>query len=1538
MGFFSPWSSFEVGDRISILFEVSYVDDGYGPHSCLALGYNKRFQLTGIKIQDGHFFTATDLRVCDVGEMMVLGFDNGSNVWPHLTCSYSKVCSCIELCAGAGFTMEGISAAGFRPIASIEANERFRELHSAMHSNPYICCDIGSEEALRHIFDLHAEGSTVMAGINCQPYSIAGDKRREQDLRASSLPKALTFAFLIRAQIVVLECTPLAQSDQFVQDTIHEFACHAGMKVVQRVLHLGSCWASRRDRWWCVLAKHHFAIEDIPDMPVMKEFQRVSAIMPYIKHWPNEQIAQLVLSLCEHGKFLDYGGGLVPHYLNMDSHMATALHAWGNQVYPCKCGCRGGFSEERMQSKGLHGQLIPSNDLIERMGTQIPCCRHLHPIEVILLCGAFPGRQVTGDMRLALAAAGQMASPMHSVWVFGHIQHHLQVFFAVSPVVEPIELLKNWQSEVLHARDLLWPRVPSNDLVPTRTVSLPQPLTIDVSVGVSNASGLVDVVTSPGTTVGELVIAEATLCRCDQKEYQVFSLDDNGVLKPISSDQLLNNGDCIVLGPLASDVLCEHVSDPLSLPPLTDSDLMDVAIEPAVSEVIEPQVDVTTAAAEHDCPIIIEDPEKFQKKPEKFGIFLGVGEADPDEVSKAEFDFTMWQDPLSKLSRAGLLQMLCPQVLTVGAFQGIRKHTISGVLRRLVLKNQEGAMGDDEMLLLLHAASQSASTEQKVVVWDPLVMTALAKQRQGHVVFQWASSLASQCTIVTAIVVGMHWVPLVWRKDGNLIFGFSCFVPQEFRSVLQELHAYICKICECEVSDLTFASHAPSVRFCGTAAVQYVVHLLTHQELRFMDGDLESQYHRDVAWFRSQCLTQVPRPWIWGLGHGEGQSQLAALLRQHGVEESEALPRSAKVIDSLGRDAVVKALKSQNPWKNIKWLANQKVPPYQIIQPAELQQAIAIRSQSGAPVGNRAMKMKGKGKGKKGANVGEVNPDSLRLEAGVFVGDDHPLGQLKVSQIGPVASGVVLATLDQAMPYLTSGKQVSIGSLGIVVLNPPPVAITFPLIGAKVKFPVFCVANAEPLIVEGDLYQLGGKPVIKHSVANTLQLKTIETCVVKIVTFRDGVDQWSQVVSHPVQHILAAVPQLNKCSEEMPCDCPKWHAEAGGVSDPVMEVWNRQWLTSTFVQVKPTDADMYSVSVRVPKCLELALLTISGIDSICFEPRSLDGRKPSDDYSVVWLPKASAAQALLFKQTNMQVIGLARLGSKWGLRCKESDASTLHAIVKPDSEFLPAGQRQLYLIGPLPFGTVRQSLVEAFRSIGWSARPLHAVPAVRNVSGVMWKVQATTGPPTAVLALKDGEAVITRFDQSPAAEPHVRPVIGSSATLNICKQPAGNEKPLVDPFQICDPWAKPTQPDVVMETSGVKDVVAGLEQRVFDAVIAQLPKQQDGGTATGPVNARVEELERQVFQISTQQQCLHQTFQEQSVAHQTQLNDLQVQFQAQHGQLEAAVSEQGHHIVGLSNNFQMQLEKQQSQLDRMFTQQMARIEDLLGANKKPRKD
>ena len=108
-------------------------------------------------------------------------------------------------------------------------------------------------------------------------------------------------------------------------------------------IHLHETWGARRSRWWGVLIKQEYGAVPIRPLPRDPEHACVR-----------------VYAMCS------------------DQPMPTALHGWGNQVYPCPCGCRKhGFSEARLSNKGLCAVLLPIQGGY----------RHLRPAECVLLCG-----------------------------------------------------------------------------------------------------------------------------------------------------------------------------------------------------------------------------------------------------------------------------------------------------------------------------------------------------------------------------------------------------------------------------------------------------------------------------------------------------------------------------------------------------------------------------------------------------------------------------------------------------------------------------------------------------------------------------------------------------------------------------------------------------------------------------------------------------------------------------------------------------------------------------------------------------------------------------------------------------------------------------------------------------------------------------------------------------------------------------------------------------------------------------------------------
>ena len=599
-------------------------------------------------------------------------------------------------------------------------------------------------------------------------------------------------------------------------------------------------------------------------------------------------------------------------------------------------------------------------------------------------------------------------------------------------------------------------------------------------------------------------------------------------------------------------------------------------------------------------------------------------------------------DALGKLKQQGLLEIVTPQVYTHNALCGLRSQMMSKHDRIQILTNQMDAWGDDEVRFHLHRIAVSACALQAVVVWDPLVTTSLLKCLQGTLIETLIRDTPKIATVITAAIVDGHWIPLVWRKDHDQVHGFSFGVPPNFVLIIQNMHAWMCTQWKAPVTAFRIVDQQVS-SFCGAVATSYVEHLIWSVPMI----DVNQQAPECDQTYRAQFVQSMGevthRPWVWGKGFDSHDPVLVGLLRQHGVPIGEVAARAEHVVSTLGREVVQKAMASNRPWQELKWAANQKVPPYQLIRPSELQATIETRAKSDQPLGSRKQKQKGGGKGKGKSQM--LEPDSLRLDPGIFtVGEGKPINQLSMSDIGPMAIGVVLCTLDQALPYISQNRQVSMGGLAVVVLNATEAPSGIPLIAEPIRFPAVCAANAEPVLVQGLLFQLGNVPVRRATHQDPVAMECIQTFVAKLVVYRDGVQDWEGVTKQPVRYIQQHLPCLLPCrDEECTGTCAKWHSgKEVFIEDPVMAVWNRQWLKGNFVPCSPEDATMFVVSIRVPVELELSLIAKSGVGSIVVEPRELDGRQVSKAYHVVWLPQKTFSQAQVLKQTTEGALGLAR--------------------------------------------------------------------------------------------------------------------------------------------------------------------------------------------------------------------------------------------------------------------------------------------------------
>lgn len=130
----------------------------------------------------------------------------------------------------------------------------------------------------------------------------------------------------------------------------------------------------------------------------------------------------------------------------------------------------------------------------------------------------------------------------------------------------------------------------------------------------------------------------------------------------------------------------------------------------------------------------------------------------------------------------------------------------------------------------------------------------------------------------------------------------------------------------------------------------------------------------------------------------------------------------------------------------------------QLVCEDELQNQIAQRAASGQPVGRRNQRMQ---KGASAARPIVVVPGLVRIKADTFVKENGKfLPQIQMHQLGPQAEGVVVASLEQAQPYLQAGKAVSTGALGLLVMGTDEHMSDLP--AQSIRFPAVCDEGQDP--------------------------------------------------------------------------------------------------------------------------------------------------------------------------------------------------------------------------------------------------------------------------------------------------------------------------------------------------------------------------------------------------------------------------------------------------------------------------------------------
>ena len=1578
---FTSFDSLSDGDLVDIVVSVITVDSSNDMVLGTIFPGFQRVRISGVSCNQHDIDSISVFGAIYKGNSGIQCFatDNHSKVMTFPKIDKSDLDTLVEFCAGMGISTFGFQRSGYSIAVANELRPKMASLYAELHPGiPVVVGDMCCPDTIFKVWEKRPRSSVMFSGFACQPYSKGGKQLGVEDQRSSTVRASLKAAFMLRAPALVLECVKEAGSNSYVQHEINSFCSQCGFHKSEIILSMEDCWPVRRERWWIVISAPMIGSIPLRKCPFLPQPCSIGMIMNGPLLLTDDEISQLEIFEEEYAKILMYVQDIRSLFLKTQTKAPTALHAWGAQVLPCPCDCRGAFTESTLRSRGVYGVVIPLPGSISVNDVLQPRIRHPHPSEVAAWnCVPFEGTW-PDDLRLVLTGLGQMATPIHAAWISSQVKMHVEQLVQGFLTSDCQRVLDNIRMSVLLQCKSLFP--PRDLEQPTLFVeSLPRVLPVEEflvddigdsipcvaeltsmevqdacpwwfglnHVGQSNqatvvlpegAIPLIVTLSNPESTpVESLRIGEMDLSRtkhCSIVDCSTKIQLDGDELAAGRCVALLDEHDGVIPKPFDDMDPCESIVDDGYLDGSADDNDMSPISPTWPFSIQNEQVSERDKAGECHVPLSF---DSFGEDPHELGMDLEVEhEAEMHNDTYVPSLVEVHDEPLCCLHADQLIRIQAPIVSSLYALDSFCNQTMLSAARRQILHNQGSLMGDDE--IRFHACSlMDSCSHSDWFFLDPILAHSIMMKSDAHLLHAWVNSLTCEPKVVLSVIwIGGHWIPFhasstksclhvsSWDESGNFPAPFKTFV---------DLLAK-------ELSCSTFVIRVEHRRFdakgyCGICSIRFLAEVVKGRMLPTCTQELFELHQIGQSMFVKQLLESpsCPRPWIWGHGlSSQASDRLRELLIQHGVPKEQTDTRIHLMLATLGTASVQNALLGSSPWRSIKALSNNVKPIFQLVLPEELEAHVQAKSQQG--------QLGKKKRSKQSATPAPglpppLDPQKLALEVGAFVReDDRPLKQLQLNAVGPLAEGIVVSTVHSAQAFLSANQLVNDLTLGLLIVNACEKDMTTSLQWEHLRVPFRCLANNEPVLVSAYLVQLGGSKAKQAQRKPKIDLVPDQVSCVKVSVFRDLIDtNWNEFSRSPIKYILSHIESLTLCSQDGCLDdgqCQKWHRpDTSSLADPIADVWRRQWVSSDYKACPAPDAEIFLVNIRYAATQEQQVLQGSGYAGIFMEPRSVDSKSPSLTYQVLWLPRISFAEAERLNQCTPAALGIARMSGKFGLRVLAKDAPETGRLLKPGSVYLAAGPRINFEVGPLPYGLDRIAVSKLCLAWNWQARPLHTQRSLSGTYGAVWLVQACVEPDSNVHRMAHGDVVISRIgDSRPNLGDEVCEVVGSGKTVALCALPSSKD---ATP-QSSDPWfgkdAKDPWSGYISKVNLPKnapqppETIKQVEHRIEKAVISKLtvdPSDQsalvaDVASHKQVTDQRLAVLEEQISRIASDQKAIDSKLVESAQKQDAEMSQLRHQVTAQ-------------------------IDAQGSRMESLFHQQMQSIEQLLSKrSRSPRRD
>ena len=1339
----------QVGQSLSVVL-WPVVEGTAGSHQEWKSVRDQRFRSSeGIDLLDGSYVTLYQWKIGGIDEEgVVLVTRQGESEVGRHALRPEGWHQLVSLCSGMGGSSIGAAAANLTTKVSCDRSQLACEAMMRNSDTKVIQGDFGRIDVVR---DIHlAKGDTRMwleCGFPCQPFSRLGDSLMFGDPRAQTLVKALQNAWLWQSLGVVLECVETVFANDDVGKLLDDLCQLMGFQRHERVLHLQDCWPCRRSRWWGVLCPANWAFSGIPAMP-NTPWKQIRDIIPVWPLWPPAEEQQLRWTEEEVTKYGDKSYGNTKRTLELSGVAPTALHSVANHFSDCPCGCRTGpLSDGRLRRGGLHGIEITS-------ASPEHFARHPHPQELGLLNGVTPAYQYGPCMRSALCLIGQIASPLQALWVFlqvkrGIDQNETELKEEGNLGGEESMYFQLYCEDLLESRKAFWPIGQEEDVGHCKLWT--------------GDGAPIDFVFSPGTCVGEMI--KAFDCMHDQPG--LWLVEKGGQILPVSAR--LCDGDLL-------NLRCTH----------------SLLIEPQ-----QPEIQITVGYQGENriykLPIGSFLFECFRQTPEIMQIYNAYC---PHTHEPVGWGTRSWHDRE--------IELALPQ----HGRGGKHRHTLHQILADHELQswqNELHARGDapslDEGLddLIVHFAGKTLwklAADPNICFIGPRKAHTWRSLDEQDVCQTMRQELADYDGDRIIVLFGAdgHWALI----DYQLLSGGSecAYVDGIPDRLADDAGWFGDKIHEAfGAGPLSFTSASC---FCQEGGVNCGAVALLHLGWRLglwdsFNQDEVEHWYRCLRWRGTSPVLVGSGPLDVPRNRDPLFEALSELLESKGVPPGKLQDRVQGAIQAFGRGKLDQAMRAKLPWQALKGLASSKPKPWMWVHYDELQNHIAAqgRDRWGAaldvPKSRRAKEPYRRRDLQKCEEI--LNPELLELPDGLFNDGDAPVEQIRFADVRSGATGVAFCKVEDAMPYVLEGKSISTEPLMLLVVGTFASDVKIPMCHQSVEVPAKYLGTGDPIVVRCMSLQLGDDAVLEVS-TEAKEVSTMPTAVVRIHRYRDETSvPWEEINKRPIKLLSEQVGILQLC-RQVNCkgECGHFHpaVEEVGVDSVILDLWSARWAKTDGSKCKAADAETWQVYIRCPESAAHPLQGLSGQNGVWFEPRQAEGPGPDQDYAVVWMQAGDLRTAQHLSKTLDNVVGIARLGKRFGLRTWAKYAEELHRQVCPGRPFLKGAITMIFRLEPLPIGTHRQSLAECLQDWGWNAKPMQAA---RGSSGRAWEVGATEDPPAGVLKLSTGYITVTKIKEFDGQKKEEKVIAPARALSHIRSEASSSTDTKVDPLTLNDPWS-----------------------------------------------------------------------------------------------------------------------------------------------------